>query len=111
MIPFYLTLPNTYLEEISRGCLDIVRNGQPILTDQLSRVTKEYATNFEQSLDPERRTVLAALPSVGDLTTDVANARAAIEEMLAASQVAPKDRRRKRMRNVDIQPSERYLYR
>jgi hypothetical protein len=105
MIPFYLIFPNTYLEEISRRCLDIVRNGQPFLIDQLSRVTKEYAMNSEQSLDPERRTALAAMPSVGDLTADIANVRAAIEEMLAASQVAPKDRRRKSMRNVEIHPS------
>ena len=36
---------------------------------------------FEQRLDPELRTALATMPPVGDLTADVARARAAIAEM------------------------------
>jgi len=47
--------------------------------------------NFEQSLDPELRAALAAMPSLGDLTGDVVNARIAIEEMLAAFQVPPSE--------------------
>ena len=45
--------------------------------------------HFEQRLDPELRTALAAMPSLGDLTADVARARVAIAEMFAAFQVAP----------------------
>src|SRR6266700_1352063 len=47
--------------------------------------------NFEQSLDPELRAALATMPSLGDLTGDVVNARIAIEEMLAAFQVPPSE--------------------
>src|SRR6266496_6161327 len=39
---------------------------------------KEYVMNFEQKLYPELRTALAAMPSLGNLTADVARARVAI---------------------------------
>ena len=47
--------------------------------------------NFEQSLDPELRAALAAMPSLGDLTDDVVTARKVLLEMFAAFRPAPSE--------------------